>query len=132
MYQKFSSMFNSMKSLFSIVFLFCLSLSSFELLEPSIECTVVKVINQIDIDRLKKFPKLYTSINNQSATSRLVISGKEFKNIDPVTKIKTDSFESIVIKIEQSELIIELKGKPISRNGSLKFGLIELAKITCH
>ena len=121
-----------MKSLFSIVFLFCLSLSSFELLEPSIECTVVKVINQIDIDRLKKFPKLYTSINNQSATSRLVISGKEFKNIDPVTKIKTDSFESIVIKIEQSELIIELKGKPISRNGSLKFGLIELAKITCH
>lgn len=121
-----------MKLLFSLVALFCVDLSAFELLEPSIECTVVKVLKQANIGQLKKFPKLYASINNNPSTSKLVISGIEYKNVDPVTKIKTENFESIVIKVEQSELILELTGKPISRNGTLKFGLIELGKITCH
>lgn len=121
-----------MKLLFSFIFLIYVDLSAFELFEPSIECTVVSVLKQRNIGQLKKFPKLYTSINNNPATSKLVISGIEYKNVDPVTKVKTDSFELILIKIDQSELILELTGKPISRNGTLNFGLVELGKITCH
>jgi hypothetical protein len=120
-----------MKFLF-ILFLYCGDLMAFEVLEPSIECTVVKVLNQRDIGQLNKFPNLHAVINNKPATSKLVISGIEFKNIDPVTILKTENYERILIKVEQSELILELTGKPISRNGKLKFGPIELGKITCH
>ena len=100
--------------------------------EPSIECTVVKVLKQQNIGQLKKFPKLYTSINNNPITSKLSISGVEFKDTDPVSQIKTESYEKIILPVEKFELTLELNGKPISRNGVLKSGSLVLAKVTCH
>ncbi len=70
-------------------------------------------------------------INNPVA-SKLFISGTEFKNTDPVSQIKTATFEKVMIPVEEQELVLELNGKPISRNGVLKLGTMALANITCH
>ncbi len=114
-----------------LFFLFYLAYG-FSPLEPSIECTVIKVLKQQDIGNLKKFPKLYSSIYNNPVASSLFIAGLEFKNTDPVSQIKTAIFEKVMISIEEQELVLELNGKPISRNGVLKLGSIVLAKVTCH
>lgn len=104
----------------------------FSPVEPSIECTVVKVLKQQNLADFRNFPKLYTSINNDPVTSRLFVAGVEFKDADPVSQIKTETYEKIIMRVGKSELTLEVNGKPISRSGILKSGSIELAKVTCH
>lgn len=121
-----------MKTICFGLILYVSSAYGFSPIEPSIECTVIKVLKQQDIGKFKKFPQLYTSINNNPATSRLFIAGVEFKSSDPISQIKSEVFEKIMISVEKSELILELHGKPVSRNGDLKLGSLLLAKVTCH
>lgn len=104
----------------------------FNLSEPSIECTVVKVHSTKRSFGFDQFPKLYQSINNNPLESKLFIAAKEFSKIDPVTLIKTESYERISIVSGSENLLLELNGKPISRNGTMKINEIKVADVTCH
>jgi hypothetical protein len=104
----------------------------FNVLGPNIECTVVKVHSTARVLGDSKFPKLYQSINNDPTKSDLVIAGKKLSGISPTTIFKTDTLEKISIEIEASKIELELKGKPISRNGTLRLDGKLLADVTCH
>ena len=122
-----------MKYFYYILIIFKSSLLfAYSPIEPSVECTVIKVLAQKNLGQLKSFPQLYTSINNNPIASKLNISGIEFEKSDPISLIKTENFEKISISIENIELILELNGKPLSRKGHLKFQQTKLAEITCH
>jgi hypothetical protein len=101
-------------------------------LEPRIECTVIKVHTSVRTLGFDKFPKLYDSINNNPLKSKLLIAGREIRNLNPETVLKTDSYERISIIHETGTLELELNGKPISRNGVLKENGVVLGKVTCH
>ena len=116
-----------------IPFVLIVSLAyGFGLFEPSIECTVIKVHSTAKALGQTKFPKLYQSIYNDPMTSTLIIAGKKLLGVKPETLLKTDNFEKISIIVEAKTLELELKGKPISRNGILKFEGKLLAEVTCH
>ncbi len=100
--------------------------------EPDIQCTVIKVHQTIHIDGFKKFPLLYQTISNEPITSRLLIAGKELLDINPKTFLRTANSEVIAINTSQFSMILELFGKPISRNGVLKINGKVFAEITCH
>ena len=102
------------------------------LLEPSIECTVIKVHFSEKMLGFAKFPVLYQSINNDPIKSRLLIGGREFPGLNPETLWKTETFEKISIHHGGGNLELELNGKPISRNGFLKENGKVLADVTCH
>ena len=104
----------------------------FQLFEPSIECTVIKVHSTKNVLGHPKFPLLYQSINNNPTKSVLIIAGKKLPGVVPKTILKTDNFEKISIVIENKNIELELKGKPISRNGTLKLDGELLADVTCH
>ncbi len=103
-----------------------------DIFEPNIECTVVKVLSSRAALGFSRFPILYQSINNKPLTSILIIGGHEFVNLNATTDIKTDSYEKISINTNEGPLVIELHGKPISRNGTLSLNGQVLAHITCH
>lgn len=100
--------------------------------EPIIECTVIKVINPQSVFGFSKFPELYQSINNNPQISKLIVGKKELQTIDPVSVIKTDAYEKILIKEGNNEVVLELKGKPISRNGTMAINGKLAAEVTCH
>jgi hypothetical protein len=102
------------------------------LFEPSIECTVIKVIEPQSVFGISRFPELHQSINNNPQTSKLIVGKKELLKVDPVSVVKTDRYEKILIKEGNSELILELKGKPISRNGTMAINGKLAAEVTCH
>lgn len=101
-------------------------------LEPSIECTVIKVHTSIQTLGFDRFPKLYDSINNQPLKSKLLIASREFSKLNPETVLKTESYERISIIHDAGTLELELNGKPISRNGVPKENGVVLGKVTCH
>lgn len=121
------------KFFISIAIIFSvLSAKAFDLFEPSIECTVIKVNKQVSAFGFKKFPKLYSGIFNQPNGNNLKISGESFKGIRPITKFKTEVFERIQIDIGEDVMLVELHGKPLSRNGNLLVNGVEVGKVTCH
>ncbi len=101
-------------------------------LEPNIECTVIRVHTSVRTLGFDKFPKMYDSINNNPLKSKLLIAGREFPKLNPETVLKTESYERISIVHETGTLELELNGKPISRNGILKENGVVLARVTCH
>lgn len=113
-------------------FLVCLISNAFALLEPSIECTVIKVIEPQKAFGIKKFPELYQSINNDPQSSRLRVGKLELSKVDPVSAVKTESYEKILIKQDSDQLELELKGKPLSRNGTMTINGKLAAEVTCH
>ena len=112
--------------------LFCSVTFALSIFEPSVECTVIKVISPQSVFGIKKFPELYQSINNNPQTSKLIVGKRELKTIDPVSVVKTDNYEKILIKEGSDELVLELNGKPISRNGTMTINGKLAAKVTCH
>jgi hypothetical protein len=117
----------------SILTLFFSQLAlAFGMFEPSIECTVIKVYSTTKAFGFDKFPKLYQSINNDPLSSKLIIAGKEFSKLSPISIIKTETYEKISISSEQDQLSLELSGKPISRNGTMMFNGVKVASVTCH
>jgi len=101
-------------------------------LEPSIECTVIKVLSPQKVFGFDKFPLLYQSINNNPPTSKLYVGGKEFFKVDPVSLFKTHDFERLLIESNGDKLELELKGRPISRNGKMTINGKLAAEVTCH
>lgn len=116
----------------TFILLFCLSSRAVTLFEPSIECTVIKVIEPQKVFGFKKFPELYQSINNNPQTSKLRVGKLELSNVDPVSAVKTESYEKILIKQNSDQLELELKGKPLSRNGTMTINGKLAAEVTCH
>ncbi|MBL7557372.1 MAG: hypothetical protein JNM24_16205 [Bdellovibrionaceae bacterium] len=104
----------------------------FSVLEPSIECTVIKVVSTTAAFDQSEFPKLYQSINNDPVNSILNMAGKRFLKVKPKTVFKTQNYEKISIDIENNTFELQLNGKPISRNGTLAVNGKLLAKVTCH
>jgi hypothetical protein len=96
------------------------SIVGLNVLEPSIECTVIKVNSSIPLLGFDNFPKLYDSINNNPLKSKLLIAGREFPKLNPETILKTETYERISIIHDRGTLELVLNGKPISRNGVLK------------
>ena len=109
-----------------------LQASAFSAIEPRIECTVIKVLATRTVFGINRFPKLYQSINNDPLTSKLFIAGKEFSRLNPVSDFKTETYEKISISAGSEQLGLGLKGKPISRNGTMTFNGLTLANVTCH
>jgi hypothetical protein len=101
-------------------------------LEPDIQCTIVEVHKNQKFIGLKDFPRTDQSINNDPKTSRLFIAGKELVEINPKTISKNSTAETIFIESGKSRLVLELKGKPISRRGLLKIDGTKIATLTCH
>ena len=99
---------------------------------PDISCTVIKVHSQIKILGLKKFPSLYQSIYNNPITSTFRIGKIQFDKIVPKTIVKNDRYEKIIISHAEGQLELELNGRPMSRNGTLKESGKLIADITCH
>jgi len=120
--------------LFLVIFIFWSSqtFGFISIFEPNIECTVIKVHSEIKALGFKKFPTLYLSINNKPIDSKLLIGKKKFDRLSPKTVIKTESYEKIIIKHDEGQLELELKGKPMSRNGTLSESGKLIADITCH
>lgn len=112
--------------------MFCSVTFALSIFEPSVECTVIKVISPQSVFGINKFPELYQSINNNPQTSKLIVGKRELKTIDPVSVVKTDNYEKILIKEGSDELVLELNGKPISRNGTMTINGKLAAKVTCH
>jgi len=102
------------------------------LIEPDIQCTVTKVIKAQDVLGLKNFPKKYDAIVNNGMLSKLSIRSKPFKSEAPSTIFKEGLREKILIKKDGAELIIDVKGKPMSRQGTLKINNELVAEVTCH
>jgi hypothetical protein len=115
-----------------LYFLYLNGLNAFTLFEPSIECTVINVIAPQQVFGIKKFPELYQSINNDPVASRLRVGKAELFKSDPVSVVKTESFEKIIIKHGTDQLELELKGKPLSRNGTMTINGKLAAEVTCH
>jgi hypothetical protein len=111
--------------------LFSLVSYSFSVLEPKIECTVTKVISQINLFAQSKFPKRYDSINNLRQ-AELTIAGVAIKNAKFETLFKSDNLETIKIVINGRTLFFKLVGKPLSRSGTIAEDGNLLAEITCH
>lgn len=105
---------------------------AFDIFEPSIECTVVKVHSTRKVFGFESFPKLYQSINNDPTSSKLMIGGKEFSKINPVSTFKTENYEKIMIDSGTDQLGLELKGKPLTRNGTMTVNGANMADVTCH
>lgn len=118
--------------IFTLIFLSAKIVYGLSIFEPSIECTVIKVHAITTFSSIKDFPKLYQSINNNPVKSTLRIAGLTFPNIKPETMLKTDTFERILIADGVDSFLLDLNGKPISRNGSLKKNGKLLADVTCH
>ena len=106
--------------------------SELSILEPSIQCTIVKVHSKIEILGFKNFPQLHQSINNDPLTSKLSIAGKEFEKLNPKSVMKIQDKEEIMIKHNGGQLKIVLAGKPMARSGTLKESGQLIADITCH
>lgn len=104
----------------------------FGLFEPTIECTVIKVVSTTTVFGIVEFPKLYQSINNDPLKSVLHIAGKKLPKVKPKTVFKTDNFEKISIITENDNFELQLHGKPVSRNGTLTANGKILAEVTCH
>ncbi len=112
--------------------IFAMHSFAFGVFEPSIECTVIKVHLTRKVFGFESFPKLYQSINNDPTSSKLMIGGKEFSKINPLSTIKTENYEKIVIDSGADQLGLELKGKPVSRNGTMTVNGATVADVTCH
>jgi len=124
---------NSKKKIFTMILLLVsLDLFSFDINEPQIQCTVVKVHKYIKAFGFKKFPKLYQSINNNPLNSLLLIAGRKYPKLDPKIINKTKDFEQISISNGKDIIELEILGQPISRHGILKVNGKILANITCH
>lgn len=108
------------------------SIFAIGLVEPDIQCTVIEAIKSQDILGLKSFPKKYDVINNNGMLSKLTIRSKPFKSEPPVTIHQKGLEERIFIKKDESELLLNLVGKPMSRKGTLKINNVLVAKLTCH
>lgn len=117
---------------FILIFMHFNPLYGFNIFEPVIECTIIKVHATTTFSSIRKFPKLYQSINNNPTKSILRIAGETFLNIKPETLIKTSNFERILIANGADDFVLDLNGKPISRNGVLKKNGKLLADLTCH
>ncbi len=78
------------------------------------------------------FPKQYQSINNDPFDSKLVVAGQSFPLVNPKTLLKTETFERIQIDLAKDILELELEGKPLSRQGTLKINGKVVADVTCH
>jgi len=105
---------------------------AFGLIEPDIQCTVTKVIKSQDVFGLSNFPKKYDAIANNGMLSKLAIRMKPFKSESPFTILKEGLREKILIKKDGVEIIIDVKGKPMSRQGTLNTNNELVAEITCH
>ena len=105
---------------------------SFVTFEPNIECTVIKVHSTRKILGFESFPKVYQSINNDPTSSKLTIAGKEFLKLNPVSNIKTEIYEKLTINSGTNQIGLELKGKPLSRNGTMTVNGVTVAYVTCH
>jgi len=121
-----------LKLILVLILLYTNSISAFNPLEPSIECTVIKVLSPQKVFGFDKFPLLYQSINNNPPTSKLYVGGKEFFKVDPVSLFKTHDFERLLIESNGDKLELELKGRPISRNGKMTINGKLAAEVTCH
>lgn len=117
-----------------LIFLSILANANYELpvAEPRIECTVVKILSSKTKFSRTGFPKLYDSIFNDNLKSQLFIGGKEFTNLSPQRTFKGESLEKIKIMNKAERMDLEIKGKPISRNGTLSINGKLVANITCH
>ncbi len=121
-----------MKILF-ISLLTSFSVYGMGLFEPDIQCTVIKVHKQVkSVLDFKAFPKKFHTINNIATSSTLTIAGKKFNNLDPKVKKKMVGFERIEIELQNGILQLDINGKPMSRNGVLKFSGDLIGDITCH
>lgn len=102
------------------------------LVEPDIQCTVTKVIKSQNIMGFKSFPKKYDAIANNGMLSKLSVRAKPFKSEPPFSILKEGLREKILIKKDSNEMIIDVKGKPMSRQGTLKINNELVAEMTCH
>jgi hypothetical protein len=100
--------------------------------EPDVQCTIVKVHRREKLAGVKKFPSLYQTINNDPVTSRFFIAGRELQDANPETLFKSAEAETISIKTSTISIVLELKGRPISRHGDLKINGKKTAEVTCH
>ena len=100
--------------------------------EPRIECTVVEILSNKKKFGKTSFPKLYDIVYNDNLKSQLFIGGKEFTHLNPQRTFKGESLEKIKIQDQAERIDLEIKGKPISRNGILKINGKWVANITCH
>ena len=124
--------YRASNNLFLAIIVFCSVAFAISPFEPSIECTVIKIIEPQPVFGINKFPKLYQSINNNPQTSKLIVGEKELLHTDPVSVIKTVDYEKLTIALNQDQLVLELKGRPISRNGTMTINGKLAAEVTCH
>ena len=99
-----------LKTLFTIIGLFFLIIVptySISNIEPSVQCTIIKVYETVQILGFTKFPELYQSINNDPTKSTLIIAEKKFTNLIPKTISKTEIFEKILIKHKPKIIVID-------------------------
>ncbi len=105
---------------------------AFGLIVPDIQCTVTEVIKSQVVFGFKDFPQKYDAIANNGMLSKLAIRMKPFKSDPPYTIFKKGLREKILIKKNGKEMVIDIKGKPMSRQGTLSINNELVAKVTCH
>jgi len=115
-----------------ILFIASSAASALNVLEPHVQCTVVKVHSVLDVFGIKNFPSLYQSLNNHPSEKTMHIANVSLNNIKPITTYKSETLELITIQNGSQKLELELHGKPISRQGVLKSNGVLLAELTCH
>ncbi len=123
-----------MRRAICFLFLFLCSrvTNGFGVFEPTIECTVIKVHSKGSIWGITKFPQLYQTINNDPLKSRLHIARQLIRGVIPRSIWKIDGYEKILIRDVRDSLELEIHGKPLSRNGTLKVNGTLVANVTCH
>jgi len=121
-----------MTFLFLLVSLFTKETQAYGPFEPSIECTVTKIFKFQTTFGMQKFPQLYQSIYNNPLTSKLFIGRVEIPNTNPTTLERSSDFERILIKNGNDNIKLELKGRPISRIGTLTINDNLAAEVTCQ
>ena len=121
-------------SLISVFFAINIANANYQLPigEPRIECTVIKILSDEEKFGDTSFPELYESIYNDNLKSQLFIGGKELRETNPQQFFKQEKIEKIKIKYQSDIMNLEIRGKPISRNGKLSINGKYVADITCH
>jgi hypothetical protein len=100
--------------------------------EPDIQCTVIKVHKTVDLFGFRNFPTKFDSINNIGLLSKLSIKEKEFPHLSVKTTYHARRIEKVLIKEGAVEVMITLRGEPMSRKGFLTVDGEKIAELTCH
>lgn len=101
-------------------------------IEPDIQCTVIKVHKTVELFGFSNFPSKFDSINNIGLLSKLSIKKKELPHLSVKTVYQARGIEKVLIKEGAVEVMITLKGEPMSRQGFLSVDGDRISELTCH